>query len=354
MDTDLVIAGAGLAGACAALALSRRHRVVVLDAGRAGEGASGAAAGLANPFMGRKAKPAWHHAEALDALHATLDAADARDLFLPSGVLRPARDRRQIDAFRTSAEANGLAWVDAEAAVERWPYVRAPHGALWIPQGGSVDLTAFVRACLRAAERSGAVVHEHRALTSWRRDGHQLVAITADGGIRTPRLLLALGDGARALPALAGLPLGRVKGQTVELARPAALPPDAPAVSGGAYVVPRPDRVLAGATFEHTFAHLRPDLDASSTLAERARQLVPSLESDVLHARAGVRLTVPASASPRRLPLLGPLPGEPGVWVFTGLGAKGLLTAPRLARLLPDALENPAALPPEVRALLGL
>ena len=354
MDADLVIAGAGLAGACAALALSPTRRVVVLDAGRAGEGASGAAAGLANPFMGRKAKPAWRHAEALDALHATLDAADARDLFLASGVLRPARDRRQLDAFRSSAEANELAWFEAEAAAERWPYVQAPHGALWIPRGGSVDLGAFVRACLRAAERNGAVVHEHRALASWRPDGHQLVARTDHGDIRARRLLLALGDGARAMPALAALPLGRVKGQTVELARPAALPPDAPAVSGGAYVVPRPDRVLAGATFEHTFADLRPSPDASSMLAARARDLVPSLSGEVLTARAGVRLTVPTSASPRRLPLLGPLPGEPGVWVFTGLGAKGLLTAPRLARLLPDAFENPAALPPEVRAPLGL
>ena len=354
MDADLVIAGAGLAGACAALALSRGCRVVVLDAGRAGEGASGAAAGLANPFMGRKATPAWRHAEALDALHATLDAADARDLFLASGVLRPAADARQRDAFRSAAAAHGLTWLGAEAAAERWPYVCAPHGALWIAQGGSVDLPAFVRACLRAAERSGAVVHERRALTGWRRDTSGIIAITDKGDIRARRLLLAVGDGARAVPALAALPLHRVKGQTVELARPPALPPDAPAVAGGAYVVPRPGRVLAGATFEHTFSDLRPRAHASAALAARARRLVPSLPSTVRAARAGVRLTVPTSASPRRLPLLGPLPGEPGVWVFTGLGAKGLLTAPNLARSLPDALETPAALPPEVRAPLGL
>ena len=79
---------------------------------------------------------------------------------------------------------------------------------------------------------------------------------------------------------------------------------------------------------------------------------MPSLDGDVLATRVGVRLTVPASASPRRLPIAGPLPHQPDVWVFSGLGAKGLLTAPLLARSLPEALENPEALPLEIRAPL--
>ncbi|MEO0560262.1 MAG: FAD-dependent oxidoreductase [Bacteroidota bacterium] len=345
-DSTIVIAGAGLAGACAALALADSHRVIVLDSGRVGEGASGAAAGLVNPFMGRKAKPAWHYREALDALHATLDAAGAADLFLPSGVLRPASDDRQLEAFKASAQNNGLAWIEADAVAERWPEVQAPHGALWIPEGGSVDLTAMVRACVKAAETRGVEVHEHRRLIGWQHRNQQLIAITDYEPIEADRLLLTLGDGARHLPELATLPLHRVKGQTVELAPSST---DLPAVSGGVYVVPRPDRVLVGATFEHHFEDLRPDPVASSRLVGRAQQLVPTLDGAVRAERVGVRLTVPTSASPRRLPLLAPLPGHDTVWVFSGLGAKGLLTAPRLARFLPHALANPGALPAEIR-----
>ncbi|GAB5536234.1 MAG: FAD-dependent oxidoreductase [Rubricoccaceae bacterium] len=324
--------------------------MIVLDAGRAGEGASGAAAGLVNPFMGRKAKPAWRYREALDALHATLDEANASDLFLPTGVLRPASDARQLEDFQASTQDNGLAWLEAEAVAERWPEVQAPHGALWIPEGGSVNLRAMIRACLRAAESRGAEVREGWRLTSWRHDDHhQLVASTDQGEISTNRLLLALGDGARHLPEMSGLPLHRVKGQTVELAP---VPTDLPAISGGVYVVPRPDRVLVGATFEHTFTDLQPDPAASSRLVARARDLVPSLNSTVRDTRVGVRLTVPTHASPRRLPLLGPLPRQPDVWVFSGLGAKGLMTAPLLAHFLPKAIENPEALPLEIRGPL--
>ncbi|HYG67362.1 MAG TPA: FAD-dependent oxidoreductase, partial [Anaeromyxobacteraceae bacterium] len=70
MRYDVVIAGAGLGGACAAFWLSRKRRVLVLERDAPAAGASGAAAGLVNPFMGRKARPAWRHAEALAALDA--------------------------------------------------------------------------------------------------------------------------------------------------------------------------------------------------------------------------------------------------------------------------------------------
>jgi len=37
------------------------------------------------------------------------------------------------------------------------------------------------------------------------------------------------------------------------------------------------------------------------------------------------------------------------VWIFTALGAKGLMTAPLLARSLPGFLADPVTLPVEVR-----
>ena len=354
---DVVVAGAGLAGACAALALSRDRRVVVVGDGR--PGASGAAAGLVNPFMGRTAKPAWRVDEALGALDELVDDAGASPLLHRAGVVRPAATPPQATTFcERAAEHAGLEWLSASAAAERFPTVAAPLGALVVGRGGHVEVGALAAAFVRAAEARGAVSVRGR-LVSWRAEGGGVaspsptgvVAETDAGDVRARHLVLCLGDGARHLPALAALGLHRVKGQTVRLARPGALAPDHPAVAGRGYVVPQAGGVLAGATFEHEFETTEPDPALDARLVAQAAALVPALGgAAVAERRAGVRLTVPAALAPGRLPVAGPLGG--GAWVLTGLGAKGLLTAPLLALALPAALDGRGGLPSEVGAAL--
>ncbi|MEM1056316.1 MAG: FAD-dependent oxidoreductase [Bacteroidota bacterium] len=350
MDADVVIAGAGLAGACAALALSTSRRVVVLDDGR--PGASHAAAGLVNPFLGRKARRAWRADEALAEI-ARLGAEVGHPATL-GGLLRPARDARQADAFQErAAEYPGvLDWWTADESASRHPDIHAPHGGLWAREGGHVEIPRLVEAILAEAERRGAKIVSAR-LERWSGDGLLEVrftqrATTADHppSIRAHRLLLCLGDGTGALAP--SLPLHRIKGQTIRLSAPAGLP--IPPVSGPVYVVPIvPGEVVVGATFEHHFDTIAPTPETTEDLRQRAADLVPALtEAEALEARAGVRLTVPVKVRPGRLPLVGPLEGHPGVWVFTGLGAKGLLTAPLLARHLPGWWDRPDAIWPEV------
>lgn len=341
-----MIAGAGLAGACAALVLSRTRRVSVLDDRSPGTGATGAAAGLVNPFMGQKANPAWRHDEALAALADAVGESDPT-LWRGSGVIRPARDVGQAEVFRVRAgEHSDLDWMSPDDHRRRWPDVRAPHGSLWVSRGGSIDLPAFVGAALATVERRGGSVRQ-AGLSEWREEPDHTVAITDQESIRCDHLVLALGDGVRQFGALAGLPLHRVKGQTVRLARPAGLPAGHPAVSGPRYIVPGPDHVIVGATFEHHFTSTEPDPALDAGLVADAARLVPMIgEAEVLGRRAGIRLTVPAQHSPRRLPLVGPL--TPRVWVVSGLGAKGALMAPLIARWLPDALDGRQPLPPEL------
>ncbi|HET6567464.1 MAG TPA: FAD-dependent oxidoreductase, partial [Rhodothermales bacterium] len=130
LSYDIVIAGAGLAGACAALHLSRSHRVLVLESAQPAAGASGVAVGMVNPLMSKYGRSTWQMEEALEALQETLGLAEARQLFRGGGTLRPAYDHEQATAFQQSAAAfpQHGSWRTPAELQAAYPCVRAPHG----------------------------------------------------------------------------------------------------------------------------------------------------------------------------------------------------------------------------------
>lgn len=352
MTVDTVIVGAGLAGASAALYLCRSERVLVLEAAHPAAGASGAAAGLANPFMGRRARPVWRMTEAMDALREALALAEASPLFRP-GILRPAFDTRQADAFEAVAAAHPrrTRWLPPGEAVH--PAVRAPHGALFLTDGGALSPPDFVAAMLAAATDRGAEVRTGVTATDWE-EHREYVRLTArDAGrpvhVEARRLVLAPGAGYRFHPELARLNLHPVKGQTVRVKHPPALT-GLPPLAGSGYVVPEGDTLVVGSSYEHRFSDPHPSPAQTPVILDAAARMLPFLTSaSPVGATAGVRVNVPGT----RLPMLGPLPGRSRVWVFTGLGSKGLLMAPLLARDLPAYFRHPASIPEAIRVHRG-
>ena len=353
-DADVVIAGAGLAGACAALTLSATATVLLLDAASPAAGASGVAAGLVNPLMARKAHLAWRADEALEALRHTIIHTSAHPHVRLTGVLRPAADAAQALDFQSAARIvpHHGRWLSAEAAQHTHPHVHAPEGALFVQTGGAVDVPAFVRAVVRAAEQQGATVIAGARVVGWSSRAEDLsVTVSAAGAthdVRAQRLLLCIGGGFQGFAPLRSLNLHAIKGQTVRIARPDGLPPNLPILAGRGYVVPEGDTLVVGSSYEHTFSDLQPSPEVSQQILRKASAMLPGLaDAAVLDAAAGVRVTVPGT----RLPMLGPLPGEPNAWIFTGLGSKGLLMAPLLARWLPRLLEQPDEIPPEIQVM---
>lgn len=348
---DTIIVGAGLAGAAAALYLSPQEEVLVLEAHRPAAGASGAAAGLVNPLMGRKAKAVWRIDDALDAFHETLDCAGATALFQKTGVLRPTVEAKQVSFFRDTADAHPhhVTWLSADAVQERFPDVTTHGEALMVRTGGAIRVPAFVHAMLDAAQRRGAEVRTGAHVTTWRETteaAHATVEREDEAlQLSARRVLLALGYGYRHHDELSALNLHGVKGQTVTVQRPEHLETLIP-MSGRGYIVPDGDTLILGSSYEHDFDDLRPSPEQTEYIREKTARMVPGLDdADVLTATAGVRVMVPRT----NLPLLGPLPGRERLWVFTGLGSKGLLTAPLLARDLPAFFANPNTIPPDVR-----
>jgi glycine/D-amino acid oxidase-like deaminating enzyme len=350
-DADILIVGAGLAGACAAVTLSAHHSVHVLESDEPASGASGAAAGLVNPFMGRRARPVWRLREALDAVPTLLESVGAADLFPDTGVLRPAVEPDQVEPFRqAAADHPDLAtWLPPAAVQDRHPAVRPDRGALHIPRGGAVDVGAMVEALLRAAASRGAVVETQAPVLYWRETPDAAV-VEVDRGddteeLRADRVLLALGQGFPPFPELRRLGLDGVKGQTVRVRRPKPLTDSLPPMSGRGYVVPNANSLVLGSNYHNDYDDLTPDPDATTYIQEKTSAMIPGLEqAEVLGATAGVRV----KHADTNQPLLGPLPRRDRIWTFTALGSKGLLTAPLLALSLPTYLNDPTKIPAPV------
>ncbi|MEM1271856.1 MAG: FAD-dependent oxidoreductase, partial [Bacteroidota bacterium] len=258
---------------------------------------------------------------------------------------RPALDAKQAGFFQRTAEAvpaHGT-WWSAEETAEHVPEAVAPHGALRVRTGGALDVPAF---CARLIEVSGAEIVRGK-MTEWSTAGSGVRVSLADGReLTTDRLLLAHGDGAATHPALAGLSLHRILGETLRVRPPAGLKLEIP-LSAGGYVVPTTEgHLLLGSTYRHDFGEVVPSEEGRQAVLAKTTRILPALrDAEIIGHRAGVRVTVPNI----RLPMAGPLPDQPNVWLFTALGSKGALMAPLIAQDLPGWLADVDRIPESLR-----
>ncbi len=179
VEADVCIVGAGLAGLSAALELAQRGmKVVVLEAMRAGWGASGrnggqALAGYASemePFEQQLGHTAAHTAwelslEALRLMQARIhDHAIACD-WTPGAMVvavtpkKAAALQHWVEHMQARYEAHHLQWFDAVATRACIDTSRYCAGML-DPLGGHVHPLNYTLGLARAAVQAGAVLHE--------------------------------------------------------------------------------------------------------------------------------------------------------------------------------------------------
>ncbi|WP_435207144.1 glycine oxidase ThiO [Micromonospora sp. bgisy143] len=332
--TDVAVVGAGPIGLAVAWRCATRGLRVEVHDPTPGSGASAVAAGMLSPvaeaYFGERrltellvasaARWPGFAAELTEAsgtpigyrTEGTLmvgltgdDLAEARRLWayqqglgLPVTPLRPSELR------------------DREPALA--PRVRG--GAL-APTDHQVDPRLLVPALGTAARRAGVtfVPRPVRRLSD------------VDAGVT----VVAAGCGAAALT---GLPVRPVKGQILRLRAPGGVAPGFRHVIRGyadgehVYLVPRADgEVVLGATVEE-----RSDTTVTAGAVQRLLRagidLLPELaEYDLVEAVAGLRPGTPDNA-----PILGPLPGRPGVLAATGHHRHGIVLTPVTAEAITD------------------
>ncbi len=342
-----VVVGAGLAGSAVAASLAARGcAVTVLDAGaQPAAGASGLPAGLLAP-----------HATPDDNLLSRLVRAGLR-LTLQEAAqrLRPGEDWGPGGVLQRREDLRALPDLGPFGA--DWQQAR-DDGTLWLAPGGWIKPAALVRAWLaepgvqwRGAARVARL--DRAADGCWR-------ALDAQGTVLAQAPLLVVAAALGTGPLVPGaLPLHAVRGQvSLGPAAPGLPWPPAP-VNGHGHLLPAVPLEgglawLCGATYGRgeTATEVRA-ADHTANL-DRLHRLAPALAQalagDVAAGRVRAWTGVRCASADRR-PLVGEL--QPGLWVSTALGSRGLSFA-RLAAELVAARLHGEPLPVPLRLARAL
>lgn len=339
-DVDYIIVGLGLAGIAFCEECERNGKsFVVIDKGD--EGASRIAAGLYNPIILKRYSLPWKSIEQFDlaipyfkALEKKLGVSFMKDMPVRK-VFQSTED--QNNWFTASDKIDLERFVKPSIVKKDHAYIDAPFHYGEVQETGRVDikkLQVYYEKYLISKSAFAKAVFEYDDI---KLDGASVVY----GDYKARSIVFAEGFGVKRNPYFNRLPLVGNKGEYVIIKAPTLLLNAA--LKSSFFIVPLGDDLYkVGATYNWV------DKDWKSTEEARTELLLKldgilTAPYEVVAQEAGMRPT-----TGDRRPLLGRHPKFRQLAVLNGLGTRGVMASPLLAKFLFQFLENNVPLPEEI------
>ena len=345
----IVVIGAGVFGASTAYHLVKAGaEVVIVDAAHAGR-ATAAGAGIVNPWSTRAENPDGYRLAAggaryyPDLLGQLAEDGEDDTGYRRGGALSVTADAGELAMMErlirsrqaTAPEAGEVSRLSPKAARELFPPLREDLAAVHVSGAARVDGRRMAAALLRAAAKRGAVRRD--GMASVLTVGDRVTGVRADGEtIEADAVVVTAGAWAPHLLQPLGIPLAiePQRGQIVHL--------QLPGVETGPWpvVLPLSDhylltfdggRVVVGATRETGSGFdYRVTAGGLAKVLQDALGIAPGLATaTIVETRIGFR-PMPQGMTP----VLGLVPGKPGLAIGNGLGPSGLTIGPYAGKLL--------------------
>lgn len=339
----ILIIGGGLAGTALAWRLHERGAPFLLVDRDAPVTASKIAAGLVTPITGMRLTLSWRysafHAEAL-RFYREKEALLGGVFFHETPVVRLLRDEKEVHRWRerrVQPEITPFIHASAGPLVDEAVFANSLGGFEQRPAGW-LDTAAWLQASRDFFTRQGAWLTGEVAA-----DALQVNAgsVSWEGG-EYESAVFCTGWQAARHPWFDWAPFKSARGTILTLR--ADLGGERRVISSGCWVVPRADgSARAGPTYEIPFSDPHtPAPEAVAGLESKLRGMVRA-GFHVIAEQTAVRPIVHG-----REALLGRHPGRPRVAILNGLGSKGALRSPWLARHLAEHLLDGAPLEAEL------
>lgn len=329
---DYIVVGAGLAGiAFVETALSNNKKVLVFD--NNSQNSTKIAAGLYNPVVLKRFSEVDNAQNQLTYLTEFYKQIEKRctiqlDFKLP--ILRKFFSAEEQNNWFAAADKVNLApFLSLTIAKQTFPFIDSPFGFGVVLQTGYVATGTLL-------ETYHDYLTSHQMLRTEAFDYDAIIHLENAidyKNIQTKHIVFAEGFGLHANPFFNYLPLDGTKGELLIIKAPN-LQLDV-ILNSSVFILPLGnDYYKVGATYNWKDKTCLPTPQGRKEIEERLRELV-SCEFEIISHQAGVRPTVRD-----RKPLVGTHSKYKRLHVLNGLGTRGVMIGPTVAKNLFDSIEN--------------
>lgn len=334
---NLLIVGAGLAGQSLAIHCQRAGlHVTLVDNGV--NHSSRIAAGLINPLVFRRMTKSWRVDEFIPYLkefYNSVEAESGQSFFHDLTIRRMFSNQHERELWLDKQEREEFQNYMARTTSEDDNYDKVINnfGSGRVKNAAWVDTATFLDEGRQLIGREGVILNEEFHY-------NDLDHLTYKG-VTYSDVIFCEGYLGKRNPWFGDLPLNQTKGDTLDI-RSAHIPQDE-SVNRKCFVLPKGDHLFkVGSTYEWNNDDPTPNEKGKKEILEKLSYLTNE-ELEVVEHAAGVRPT-----TYDRRPLMGAHPEHPHYHIFNGLGTKGYMIAPLMAKEYTEYLLGRAPLHKEV------
>ena len=337
---DYLIIGSGLAGiAFAETALHHNKSILVMD--NHSQNASQVAGGLYNPVILKRFSEVWQAQEQLlllDQFYSTISKKLNIEIDFKIPILRKFFSiEEQNNWFSASDKINLAPFLSLNLISKTYEGIEAPYGY------GEVLQTGYVNTAILLANYQRYLLDNHLFLN----EAFDYDALICFDGfiqykhIEAKHIIFAEGFGMHANPLFNHLPLDGTKGELLIIKAPG-LQLDV-IVNTSVFILPLGDDLFkVGATYNWKDKTNVPTDEGKLELVTRVKEIL-NCEFEIIKHFAGVRPTVRD-----RKPLIGTHANYSCSHILNGLGTRGVMLAPAMAKALFENIELGTPLDPAI------
>lgn len=331
-EVDYIIVGVGIAGISFCEQLNANNKTfVVFD--NASQKSSTVAGGLYNPVVLKRFTSVWKSKEQLDValpVYANIEKELHVKLDYKIPVYRKfASQEEQNDWFAASDKPLLSRFLSTKIIKKTNRYIEAPFGYGEVLETGRIDVSTMIAAyksSLKAKDILFESPFEYDKLNIHENDINYK-------GITAKNIVFSEGYGVKQNPFFKDLPLNPAKGELIIIHAP-----DLKinfVLKAGVFLIPLgEDKYIVGATYEWKDLSHDISLKAKEILLNKLQKVV-SCSFKIIDQVAGIRPTVKD-----RRPLVGQHKRFKHMFILNGLGTRGVMIGPYVAKQLYNYIEN--------------